>query len=192
MKIQSKPRFFRTVRRKNRGVTLIEVVSALGIIAIGLVGLLALFPVAIRESARAGDRTSAAILAEYVIEQLRLQQDEVNNINAGGSPEQITDEVLSDLGWKPSGYTFDAYGSGKFGSGELFANGTDTEQELFSRYEVTLAFDVVLNKGSDATLLQTIVTIRWPRAASGDAAERHKQQIRQDTMTFVTYIRPGP
>jgi len=182
----------KTIARKNRGLTLIEVVTALGVIAVGLVGLLAIFPVGMQASARAADRTAAALLGEYVIEQIRLQQSEIETADD-------TAQALTTLGWDD--YTYDGKqytfnpespGSKRFGSGEQIVkqNRDDlTDQELYSRYEVTLMFDKVLNKDGDpidslSGLKQVTVTIRWPRATS--TAERK----RQDTMTFVTYIRP--
>lgn len=180
----------------NTGLTLIEVVASLGIIAVGLVGLLALFPVGIEASARAGDRTSAALLGEYVIEQVRLNQDKIK-------PSDSTTLALNTLDWKDytygapaRTYTFDADGSGDYGSGEQIVkqsgtpNSDLTDTELYSRYEVTLKFDQIVNNngftsGGDKYLMQVTVTVRWPRAFSN--AERDKQS----TMTFVTYIRPG-
>lgn len=51
-----------------RSFTLIEITISLLILAIGLLGLLALFPVGFDASKRAGDITSAGILAQYYIE----------------------------------------------------------------------------------------------------------------------------
>lgn len=188
-----------------RGFTLIEVVAALGIIAVGLVGLLALFPVGIDASARAGDRSAAAVLGEYVIAQLHLRHEDVE-------PGDLTPQALNGLDWGDYSYagethTFDAGASGNFGSGEQIIwqrenpnnpynpaqpenpNNGLSDQELYSRYEVTLNFDeIVDNSGftddNEKYLMQVTVTVRWPRAFS--SAERD----RQDTLTFVTYIRP--
>lgn len=176
-----------------RGFTLIEVVSALGIIAVGLVGLLALFPVGIDASARASDRSAAAVLGEYVIAQLHLLHEEIE-------ADDDTAQALNALDWgdytyKLRTYTFDAGASGNFGSGEQIVkqsatpNADLTDQELYSRYEVTLKFDEIVDNsgftdGNKKYLMQVTVTVRWPRAFS--SAERD----RQDTLTFVTYIRP--
>ena len=180
----------------NTGLTLIEVVASLGIIAVGLVGLLALFPVGIEASARAGDRTSAALLGEYVINQVRLLQDKIG-------PSDSTTQALNKLDWDD--YIYDGkpctfidpddpgFPGKNFGSGEQVVKqnvGDLTDTELYSRYEVTLKFDEIENNngftnGSDKYLMQVTITVRWPRAFSD--AERDKQS----TMTFVTYIRPG-
>jgi len=185
----------KTIARKNRGLTLIEVVTALGVIAVGLVGLLAIFPVGMQASARAADRTAAALLGEYVIEQVRLQQSEIETGDE-------TPQALGTLGWDDYTYGGESYtfnpespGGKRFGSGEQIVkqsptpNSDLTDQELYSRYEVTLMFGKVLDKDGNeieslSGLKQVTVTIRWPRATS--TAERK----RQDTMTFVTYIRP--
>ena len=61
-----------------RGMTLIEVVASLGIIGVGIVGILAIFPVAIDAGARASDRTAATLLGQYVIDQVGIAEDAVN------------------------------------------------------------------------------------------------------------------
>lgn len=203
-------------KRNSKGLTLIEVVASLGIIAVGLVGLLALFPVGIEASARAGDRTSAALLGEYVIDQVRLLEDKIG-------PSDTTSDALdsSKLNWEDyiyDGKTFtfdaDAAGTPYFGSGEQIIwqrqnpdalydpdnpqdpNNGLSDTELYSRYEVTLKFAEIVNNngftnGSDKYLMQVTVTVRWPRATSTNAGTRKDQQDKQSTMTFVTYIRPG-
>jgi prepilin-type N-terminal cleavage/methylation domain-containing protein len=193
-------------KRNNRGLTLIEVVASLGIIAVGLVGLLALFPVGIEASARAGDWTAAALLGEYVVDQVRLREDQVQT-------SDNTADALHALGWDEYDYdskhfSFDAGYSGNFGSGEQIVwqrqfpnnlydpdhpedpNNGLSDQEDYSRYEVTLSFDPIegnngFHVGSDNYLMQVTVTVRWPRAFSDDARNK------QSTMTFVTYICPS-
>lgn len=54
-----------------RAFTLIEVIAALAIIGLGLVGILSLFPVGIDASKRAGDLTNATILGQSVLDQIR-------------------------------------------------------------------------------------------------------------------------
>lgn len=61
------PRF----KRQNKGFTLLEIVIALAILTIGLVGVLALFPTGLRASKRGGDFTSAAIAAQQVMETIK-------------------------------------------------------------------------------------------------------------------------
>lgn len=60
----------RTFKYKS-GFTLIEVVFALAVLLIGLVGVLALFPVGLTASKKAGDYTTAALVAEQVIANIR-------------------------------------------------------------------------------------------------------------------------
>jgi type II secretory pathway pseudopilin PulG len=210
----------RRPRRRRTGFTLIEVVASLGIIGLGIVGILALFPVAIDAGARATDRTAAALLGQYVIDQIRLHQNQI-------AASDDTAAALQTIGWedysdlKGNDYTFkvddpddpdtlpgaDAYGSGEQIVKQLAhpentydANNPDdpnnglSERHAYSRFEVALDFDEVRDEGGDKMggftsggnkyLMQVTVTIRWPRAYSFEA------RLRQNTMSFVTYIRP--
>ena len=61
------------MRKKTRGFTLIEVLVAMVILAIGILGVTILFPAALRDSQRASSLTVAAVYAESVIDMLRAQ-----------------------------------------------------------------------------------------------------------------------
>lgn len=69
--------------KKLKGFTLLEVVIALTIFAIGLVGLLSLFPVAFHSSKRASDLTEATIYAQKKMEELK--RDGYDNLPADGT-----------------------------------------------------------------------------------------------------------
>jgi prepilin-type N-terminal cleavage/methylation domain-containing protein len=169
-----------------RGVTLIEVVAALGIIAVGLVGLLALFPAAIQEGTRAGDRSTASVLGDYVVNEVHLREKQIQ-------PGDNTAQALTALGWDDYAYwgrqhTFNADNpsSKNFGSGEQIVKQDATkltDREQYSRYEVTLRFEDVPGFAAGA-LKRLTVTLRWPRAFTSNDRER------QNKMTFVTYVRP--
>ncbi len=61
-----------------KGFTLIEIIAALAIIGLGLVGILSLFPVGIDASKRAGDLTNATVLAQGVISQIRSAAEQAD------------------------------------------------------------------------------------------------------------------
>jgi type II secretory pathway pseudopilin PulG len=175
--------------RGRAGLTLIEVVASLGII---IVGILALFPVAVDASARVGDRTAATVLGQYVIDQIRLYQAEI-------PPDESTAGALKELGWRPYKYdgktfTFNGMEEGRnFGSGEMIVKEDADELDglhTYSRFEVAIRFRPVLDENGDLVrfpndaLMQVTVTIRWPRAYSDEG------RLRQNTLSFITYIRP--
>ena len=58
--------------KKNRGFSLLELIIAIAVLAIGLVGVLQIFPIGLRASQRAGMMTKAAFLAQNKIEDVKL------------------------------------------------------------------------------------------------------------------------
>jgi prepilin-type N-terminal cleavage/methylation domain-containing protein len=74
-------------RGRRGGFTLVEVLIALGILGIGILGVTLLFPAAMRESRRAGGETIAAIYADSVVDMLRahgysgLEGEASNGVN---------------------------------------------------------------------------------------------------------------
>jgi len=59
--------------RKRDGFTLVEVLIALAILGIGIVGVTVLFPAALHDIQRASGATVSAILAESVIDDIRAR-----------------------------------------------------------------------------------------------------------------------
>jgi len=57
---------------RNKGFSLLELIIAIGVLAIGLVGVLQIFPVGLRTSYRSGMLTKAAFLAQNKIEELKV------------------------------------------------------------------------------------------------------------------------
>ena len=55
-----------------KGFSLLELIIAVGVLAIGLVGVLQIFPVGLRASQRAGMITRAAFLAQNKIEEVKM------------------------------------------------------------------------------------------------------------------------
>ena len=58
--------------KKNRGFSLLELIIAIAVLAIGLVGVLQIFPIGLKASQRAGMMTKAAFLAQNKIEDVKL------------------------------------------------------------------------------------------------------------------------
>ncbi len=57
---------------KNRGFSLLELIIAIAVLAVGLVGVLQIFPIGLRASQRAGMMTKASFLAQNKIEDVKL------------------------------------------------------------------------------------------------------------------------
>ena len=55
-----------------RGFSLLELIIAIAVLAVGLVGVLQIFPIGLRASQRAGIMTKAAFLAQNKIEDIKL------------------------------------------------------------------------------------------------------------------------
>ena len=55
-----------------KGFSLLELIIAIGVLAIGLVGILQIFPVGLRASYRSGMMTKAAFLAQNKMEELKV------------------------------------------------------------------------------------------------------------------------
>jgi len=70
------------VKNKNRSssFTLIEIITALAVMVVGVLSILALFPVGFHASRRAADFTKTAIFAQAKVEELKMKGfDEIEN-----------------------------------------------------------------------------------------------------------------
>ena len=70
---------------RRRSFTVLEVIIALAILGIGLVGLIQLFPMGLEASRRAENNTRAAILAQQILESLKADSNDLPFIE--GSPQ---------------------------------------------------------------------------------------------------------
>jgi len=60
------------VKGSSKGFSLLELIIAIAVLAIGLVGVLQIFPIGLRASQRAGMMTKASFLAQNKIEDVKL------------------------------------------------------------------------------------------------------------------------
>jgi len=97
-----------------RAFTLIEIAIALLILAVGLVGLLALFPVGFDASARAGDITTATILAQGLIEDAKIEGFNMSIVGSG--------KIYGDWGNDFPNYEYEIYAWDR-SSGNIYGTG---------------------------------------------------------------------
>ncbi len=84
-----------------RGFSLLELIIAIGVLAIGLVGILRIFPVGLRVSYRSGMVTKAAFLAKNKIEEVKMAGFEAvtqlpPKMPLSGTEEQFEWEIFID------------------------------------------------------------------------------------------------
>ncbi len=81
--------------RQKRGYSIIEVIVAVAIFAIGIIGILQLFPPAMRASSEASMRAAAALLAQKKAEEIRRDDDQQGSlVEAISLLEEPTDPVV--------------------------------------------------------------------------------------------------
>jgi len=94
--------------------SLIEIVLALGIISFALVGILGLFPVAVKAAAESQQETQAALIARSIFDQLEANPGaEPRSISldeeyTGTSPAPLTIDLTNDNSAAPPTISFNA------------------------------------------------------------------------------------
>ena len=63
---------FISIHARKKGFSLLELIIAIGVLAIGLVGVLQIFPIGLRASYRSGMLTKAAFLAQNKMEEVKM------------------------------------------------------------------------------------------------------------------------
>ena len=156
----------------SRGVTMIELIATVGILGVGLVAILALFPAGIRFSRNTSNLSQATMLGQEMIERIRL--DVVQGRN---------------YGWITSPANYGSYA----------LNSSNNNQPFLSddRFECTIDFRpqpqayVVDNNSSSGQitgLRKVTVEVRYPRVIENNATLRQAGWQKQRVRRFVTYI----
>ncbi|MBI5360927.1 MAG: prepilin-type N-terminal cleavage/methylation domain-containing protein [Planctomycetes bacterium] len=122
------------------GFTLIEILIALFVLMLGVMGILALFPVNIKSEAKASDKIGASILADSVFNAIKVAMEDapaldpalpkpiVITIAHDGLPEGVYELALpidTETG------KFSVYPAGPFPEGTKGAKGTDPSKTVF-------------------------------------------------------------
>lgn len=149
------------------GFTLVEITIALLILAVGLVGILSLFPVGFDASARAASITEATFLAQSEMENLKREGYD----DGDGNPATQTtiQEILS---------------SGNYRSGTC-----DNDY-----YEFEIHADVTMFLANlSGSIAEVTVNIFWPADAGGpehdnDGTPTGEDRNGQRNIELVTYI----
>jgi type II secretory pathway pseudopilin PulG len=71
------------IHHNKKGFSLLEVIFALAILIVGIVGVLAFFPVGLKASKRSGDFTVAAFLAQQQMDSIKIAGWSVYGTNNG-------------------------------------------------------------------------------------------------------------
>jgi prepilin-type N-terminal cleavage/methylation domain-containing protein len=169
--------------RLQKGFTLIEIIAALAIIGLGLVGILSLFPVGIDASKRAGDLTNATVLGQSVLTQIRAgaKSGELS-LSEAKSAFASSGGVFKDFDQPPSNKIIPV-------EAQYIPKVTADGKER-TLYEYQVSFEDVpketkLDDLSRVGLQKVTVTISWP-ATESDIEYRNRA-------TLVTFIRfPTP
>jgi prepilin-type N-terminal cleavage/methylation domain-containing protein len=131
-----------TARRgARRGFTLLEILLALAVLLVGLVGILTLFPVGIRSVGESTMDTMAAIVAESV------QQALMKAMRMPGTPGATRRITVYHDGFPPTGLTFDLPPATQAGTTFYVAPGTPQTTPFGANTIFTL--------GTDPTILAT-------------------------------------
>ena len=154
----------------SRGVTMIELIATVGIIGVGLVAILALFPAGIRFSRQTSNFSQATMLGQEMIERIRLDVAQGQN-----------------YGWITSPANYGSYA----------LNSSNNNQPFLSddRFECTIDFQqatVDETPSSPANpvtdLYKVIVEVRYPRVIENNANLRLAGWQDQRVRRFVTYM----
>jgi len=78
------------------GLTLIEIIAAVGILAVGLVGILSLFPIGLRHARESTNISRATVLGQSVIEEIRQAVAEGKDITWLRNNYQIPKQDLPE------------------------------------------------------------------------------------------------
>ncbi|MDP6685785.1 MAG: prepilin-type N-terminal cleavage/methylation domain-containing protein [Candidatus Omnitrophota bacterium] len=86
---------------RHKGFSLLELIIAIAVLAVGLVGVLKIFPVGLRASYRAGMITKAAFLAQNKMEEVKMEEFEKiielpPKIPLSGTTDDFDWEILID------------------------------------------------------------------------------------------------
>ena len=88
------------IKRKN-GFTLIEIIMALTILGIGLVSVMAYLPIALDASKKAADLTSASMVAQRVLEEVKLAGvDDITAVDAFDTGNYVSDAFHSKFEYR--------------------------------------------------------------------------------------------
>ena len=160
-------------RARTRSFSLIEVVIALGVITVGIVGILAVFPTALQTGHAAQDETRAAHIAQSVFGSLAAgASSQFSNVQLPLSPSPSPAPTPLSINLTTGSGTTPAVTLYADNDGNLIANSTN------AAYAILLYTNNTVPGFTDpASANQVTVRVAWP--ASAPAANQ----------TFRDYVR---
>ncbi len=178
------------MKHANRGFTLIEILIAMSVLVVGLVGILALFPVGLNATKKAIEDTNAAMIAESVYGSLRAA---AQRTVPGGRLPFFHDGINPSSNLYPlsSSYVFNkttmlgkTFGIPKFSATEIGSDPNQPVSILDSsaklNYKVNPATDCCrLGLGKEGTYSGYTYNITLPSTANLAYLKKDRDQLNQ-------------
>ncbi len=164
--------------KNSTGFTLIEVIAAMAIIAIGLISLLALFPTGIATNQLAAATSEATILCKSMMQEIKKAATSMDGPGAAANPVTLANLKDDDTGkW----YEFNKYEE----------PGANDEREVFpdnSLYEVSVDIEENFGPYNDDGIARVVVTGYWPLAGDDPASKDKQRSVK--LVSFIRYNKP--
>jgi Tfp pilus assembly protein PilV len=140
---------FKKAGNRQQGLSLVEVIIALGILSFAVIGLVSMYPVGLSINSEAEERSKASYLCQEKIEQLRSLDYEDIGIGVIESKQRLSDDGDSYL------YNFQRETEAEYMDENLNETGSDTG---LKRVSTTVYYINGVTKKEDSLRLTTLIS----------------------------------